>query len=689
MPSYYGHLPEPSVNTAGFAFHAGFAMSYFLDRRRPATTLYLAVVPGCCANAVRSGALLALDAISHGEPTFSDSQRHCSDCGSRFAVSKKSAKCGPCRRGGPLPPASQDRAASVESTASVDSLTRVLSQVGITDPTTWRPDFTPEPSPVPIPDTTRRSDPSTRVPTTKVCGACGKRRHATAVSNYCRLCLAAVRSVNRTRPVPLGWRSSSTPWQSLDLGPMDRECPHCGALYWRAELYPSPTTTTPSSEKRCRTGCLPIEPMPDPPPPLIRQWLSTNIPQAKLFRKWIRILNSAISYTSVGYRHDPRLEARETLYIFQLQGAIYHMRGPLRGSVPSHTQLYFMDMESANALRLERYPLLKYCPVIHEKLDKVLRRHNPFYKIFFRAFNILNQFPDESFLRLSPQLRLVPNRAAGHTKVKCPKSYEDLRTVPLGPGEVPIGECEVHVLDADSGPLQVAIYRAFRDACYARNIIPRNNEWSVCFKEAITLCTGWELRRMFVSAMLHGDLDDARPIWNGSKEHFCERLMEEIEQFNLAYNPQTLPAPHLDYGLYRIAGHLNTEDKTLSDFGLSPYINDWGELLSNPLLRQELDYDPEEQDRLAQEYEASLNKDQRTAYERILSKMEVDPYNAHFFLHGPEGTRKTFLYRTLCARLRAQGKVVLCVPSTGIASLLLPGGRTAHNPVCKRTLHTI
>lgn len=264
------------------------------------------------------------------------------------------------------------------------------------------------------------------------------------------------------------------------------------------------------------------------------------------------------------------------------------------------------------------------------------------------------------------------------TQVKGPKSYEDLRTVPLTPGEVPIGDYEVHTLYTDGSPVRVAIYRTFRDACYARNIIPRDDEWLICFREAITLRTGWELRRMFVSAMLHGDLDDARSIWNEFKEYFCERLREEIERFNLAYNPHTLPAPHLDYGLFLIAGHLYTEDKTLSDFGLPPYINDWGEVLSNPLLRQELDYNVDEQARLAQEYEASLNNDQRTAYTRILSKMESDPYSAHFFLHGPGGTGKTFLYRTLCARLRSQGQVVLCVASTGIASLLLPGGRTAH-----------
>ncbi|KAB8202693.1 hypothetical protein BDV34DRAFT_146391 [Aspergillus parasiticus] len=69
-----------------------------------------------------------LKSIKRGEPAFLNCQRHCSNCNSHFAVSRKGAKCRPCRRGGPLPtPSSQDRATSVESTASVDSLTRVLS----------------------------------------------------------------------------------------------------------------------------------------------------------------------------------------------------------------------------------------------------------------------------------------------------------------------------------------------------------------------------------------------------------------------------------------------------------------------------------------------------------------------------------------------------------------------------------
>ncbi|XP_039689765.1 ATP-dependent DNA helicase PIF1-like [Medicago truncatula] len=50
-----------------------------------------------------------------------------------------------------------------------------------------------------------------------------------------------------------------------------------------------------------------------------------------------------------------------------------------------------------------------------------------------------------------------------------------------------------------------------------------------------------------------------------------------------------------------------------------------------------------------------------------------------YFLHGYGGTGKTFMWRTLAARIRSRGKIVLTVATSGIASLLLPGGRTAHS----------
>ncbi|KAK9814750.1 hypothetical protein WJX72_010904 [[Myrmecia] bisecta] len=48
------------------------------------------------------------------------------------------------------------------------------------------------------------------------------------------------------------------------------------------------------------------------------------------------------------------------------------------------------------------------------------------------------------------------------------------------------------------------------------------------------------------------------------------------------------------------------------------------------------------------------------------------------FLDAPGGAGKPFLYRLLLATLRSQGRVELAVASSGIATLLMDGGRTAH-----------
>ncbi|XP_073022258.1 uncharacterized protein [Primulina eburnea] len=50
-----------------------------------------------------------------------------------------------------------------------------------------------------------------------------------------------------------------------------------------------------------------------------------------------------------------------------------------------------------------------------------------------------------------------------------------------------------------------------------------------------------------------------------------------------------------------------------------------------------------------------------------------------FFVYGYGGTGKTFVWKTLSAYLRSKGEIVLNVASSAIASLLLPGGRTAHS----------
>jgi ATP-dependent DNA helicase PIF1 len=74
----------------------------------------------------------------------------------------------------------------------------------------------------------------------------------------------------------------------------------------------------------------------------------------------------------------------------------------------------------------------------------------------------------------------------------------------------------------------------------------------------------------------------------------------------------------------------------------------------------------------------NLNSDQLNAYKTIYSAIDNGLGNM-YFVNGYGGTGKTFLWKTLTYKLRSEGKIVLNVASSGIASILLPGGKTAHS----------
>ncbi|GJZ04023.1 replication protein A 70 kDa DNA-binding subunit C-like protein [Tanacetum coccineum] len=65
-------------------------------------------------------------------------------------------------------------------------------------------------------------------------------------------------------------------------------------------------------------------------------------------------------------------------------------------------------------------------------------------------------------------------------------------------------------------------------------------------------------------------------------------------------------------------------------------------------------------------------------FNRLPRSATPQPTIANKYGQPPGGTWKSFLYNTIIARLRIERKIVLAVASSGIAALLLPGGRTAH-----------
>ena len=92
----------------------------------------------------------------------------------------------------------------------------------------------------------------------------------------------------------------------------------------------------------------------------------------------------------------------------------------------------------------------------------------------------------------------------------------------------------------------------------------------------------------------------------------------------------------------------------------------------------ELNFDREALSNELAECLQTITDEQKHAYDEIIDAVY---HNAGglLFLYGYGGTGKTFVWRTLSAFIRSKGDIVRNVVSSGIASLLLPNGRTTHS----------
>jgi hypothetical protein len=157
------------------------------------------------------------------------------------------------------------------------------------------------------------------------------------------------------------------------------------------------------------------------------------------------------------------------------------------------------------------------------------------------------------------------------------------------------------------------------------------------------------------------------------------RIERERTRGLLSAIPTNFSDLNYDLGLYELRKRLKEYGKDLPDFQLLLLVQQWERLLGNPLIVRELDYDHEDEQHAINELKPQLNEDQRIAFDSITTRIITNPTDCRFFIQGPAETGKTFLYRALYHYLRAQEKIVLCIASSGIAALLLPGGTTAHS----------
>ncbi|KAK4384318.1 hypothetical protein Sango_3073000 [Sesamum angolense] len=73
------------------------------------------------------------------------------------------------------------------------------------------------------------------------------------------------------------------------------------------------------------------------------------------------------------------------------------------------------------------------------------------------------------------------------------------------------------------------------------------------------------------------------------------------------------------------------------------------------------------------EAELKLNLEQHKAFSMIIDVIQKGK-SGIFFIDGPGGTGKTFLYRALLAHLRSKKLMAIATATSGVAAAIMPGG---------------
>ena len=219
-------------------------------------------------------------------------------------------------------------------------------------------------------------------------------------------------------------------------------------------------------------------------------------------------------------------------------------------------------------------------------------------------------------------------------------------------------------------------YPTFHATCVARGLLQDDGEWHQCLAEASVVQTGTRLRHLFATIMLFCCPSQPDRLWDQFRRYICDDLSFHLRTLGI-HNASDNDV--YDYGLYILDNILQESGHNLNDWPSMPQLQrHWEQQTVNRMIAEQLNYDHISERAFFESHYHLMNNKQKDAYERILGSVE-NGSGGMFMINGHGGTGKTFLYKVICSKLRSDGVIVLCTASSGIAALLLPGGRTAHS----------
>jgi hypothetical protein len=231
---------------------------------------------------------------------------------------------------------------------------------------------------------------------------------------------------------------------------------------------------------------------------------------------------------------------------------------------------------------------------------------------------------------------------------------------------------------ADLRTVNGTTYNTYREACIALGLLQDDNEWIQCLTEAAAMQVGSALRTLFATILLHCHPTSPGELWQRFRHQICDDLHHKLQ--TIYPNQQFSQDEIYMYGLYLLDQILRRSNREIGQFaGMPAVTGNWQvDVPENRLLQAQRDYDVDDLAARVTHNVQLFNVQQQQVYDAAMDSINHSRGQL-LFIQSAGGCGKTFVCNTIAAAVRAQGKIALCVASSGIAALLLEGGRTAHS----------
>eukprot|EP00794_Sanderia_malayensis_P020784 gene20784-biopygen15326 len=204
----------------------------------------------------------------------------------------------------------------------------------------------------------------------------------------------------------------------------------------------------------------------------------------------------------------------------------------------------------------------------------------------------------------------------------------------------------------------------FKNAARAMSLLEDDAEHRCCLRDAVVFHLPAQMRQFFVTLILFQTLSDIDALFT----EFPEDMAEDYDRHGQLQDPNvTFQQQHIHMCLANIQKNLHIHGKSLKDFPEMPQLPANYAQPQRPAEEMNIEQKREQ----GQQMFEQLNPEQLQIHNTIVQAIKTQSPDNCFFLDGPAGTGKTFLYNTLVHNLQATGHKVKCVAYSGIAATLL------------------